>query len=213
MIQISVEIAEINNSAAKELGITWPDEIKTGENASEAASLFKVGDWQRLSRITADLKILAEKGAAKIMSKPKIATKSGTTAKFLAGGALPIIAGGVGGGKIEWKEYGIKIEIKPEANEDGSINSFVSCEVSRLDWMNKVMEFPALSSRQAEATVKLKSGETLTIVGLGETKRETKSKGIPFLMDIPVLGILFSRKSWIETESTIMIFVTTKILE
>jgi pilus assembly protein CpaC len=210
MIQIAVEIAEVNNNMAKELGVTWIDEIKTAEG--EVPSVFTSGDWKRLSAITADLKMLADRGAAKIMSKPKIATKSGTTAKFLAGGALPVIASGIGGGKIEWKEYGIRVEVKPEVTQDGGIDAFVSCEVSRPDWTNKVMEFPAISARQAEASVRMRNGETLAIAGLGETKKETKTKGVPFLMDVPLIGLLFSRKTWMETENTIMIFVTAKIL-
>ncbi|MBU0951407.1 MAG: type II and III secretion system protein [Elusimicrobia bacterium] len=227
LIEVSVEIAEVNNNKARELGIKWIDEIKTGELSGEIPgytpgtlpaknvnlpALIGPSDWFRYSALTADLKMLTEKGAAKIMSKPKLLTKSGSTAKFLVGGEFPVISGGVSGGSIEWKEYGIKLNVKPTVSAENKIETDLTVEVSRLDWANQVKDIPAIAIRKITSDVDLKSGETISVAGLIETNKETKKTGIPILVDIPLLGVLFGRHSVVDVETTIMIFVTPKIV-
>lgn len=226
LVEVSVEVTEINNDKASELGIKWFDTIQTGEvswkeasglrtpeSLPEVPSLIKVGDWSRYSALTADLKILQKKGAAQILSKPKIVTKSGTTAKFLIGGEFPVVATGVTGGTVEWKEYGIKTEILPRVITDKSIDLVLTTEVSRLDWANKTQGYPALLTRNATSNVRVKSGQTIALAGMIETKKEDSVIGIPLLMDIPVLGYLFSKNDKTETKTTVLIFVTPKIID
>ncbi|MDI6757421.1 MAG: type II and III secretion system protein [Endomicrobiia bacterium] len=221
MIQITVEIVEVINSKARELGVKWADTMQSGEvmwQASgrqpeylpEVPSVIKVGDWARWSPFTADLKMLVEKGAAKIMSKPKLLTKSGSEAKVLVGGAYPVAIAGIAGatGSIEWKEYGIRLIIKPVALPNKKISAAITTEVSRLDWANKVQGFPAIVTREATSEIIVNAGDTLTIAGLTESKKEEKIIGVPVLMDIPFLGELFKRKSYNDVESTVVIFVT-----
>ncbi len=219
MIQITVEVVEVINSKARELGIKWVDTIQTGEVAwqmsgrvpeylPEVPSVIKVGDWARWSQFTADLKLLVEKGAAKIMSKPRILARSGSEAKVIVGGSYPIAVSGVGGGSVEWKDYGIKLSIKPFALPNKKISATLTAEVSRLDWANKVQGYPAIVTREATSDIIVTSGDTLTIAGLTESKKEEKIVGVPLLMDIPLLGELFKRKSYNDIESTVVIFVT-----
>lgn len=223
-MEVSVEIAEINNTRAREMGIFWSDEITGGEISfiqegrvpeylPGVPSIITSGDWNRHTALNATLKMLSEKGVAKILSKPKLATRSGTSANFLVGGEMPVIASGIGGGSIEWKEFGIKLEIKPVIVENRQIDTSVFAVISRLDWSNKIGNYPAIASRYARAQVLLNTGDTFTIAGLGETKRERKTRGVPLLMDIPFLGVLFSRSSWVDVENTVVIFVTPKIVE
>ena len=228
MVEVSVEIAEINNTRAKEMGISWPDEITAGEisflqkdrlpaylpgGPSGVPSIITSGDWSRYTALSATLKMLSEKGVAKILSKPKLATRSGTSAKFLVGGEMPVVAAGIGGGSIEWKEFGINLEIKPVIVGNRQIDTSVLAVISRLDWLNKIGNYPAIASRSARSQVLLNTGDTFTIAGLGETKRVKQTRGVPLLMDIPLLGVLFSRTTWIDVENTVVIFVTPKIAE
>ncbi|MBN1824416.1 MAG: type II and III secretion system protein [Endomicrobiales bacterium] len=224
MVEISVEITEINNTKANELGIKWSETIGAGEVAwsasgrtpevlPEVPSVIEVGDWARYSALTAELKILESKGAAQILSKPKILTKSGTSAKVLVGGEVPIVASGVGGGSIDWKEYGIKTEILPKVLPDKYIDLVLTTEVSRLDWTNAVAGNPGMSKREASSNIRIKNGQTIAIAGLIETKKEENREGIPILQDIPILGVLFTRKTVNEVKTNVLIFVTPKIVE
>jgi pilus assembly protein CpaC len=224
MIEISVEVTEINHNKANELGIRWYDTIQAGEvsfteanripaSLPEIPSIIKVGDWARYTALSAELKLLQAKGAAQILSQPKIVTKSGTSAKIIVGGEVPIVSSGVGGGTIQWKEFGIKMEILPTMTSDNYIDLVLHTEISRLDWTNQVNGNPALMKREANSNLRLKSGQTITLAGMIEAKKDQQSVGIPLLSDIPILGVLFSRKLTNETKSNILVFVTPKKLD
>ncbi len=224
LIQISVEVVEVNNRKAREAGIKWTDEIKTGEVSwrvaarapeflPEIPSIMQGGDWARYTPFTANFRMLLEKGAARIMSKPRLVTRSGTEARVLVGGKYPIVAAGVGGGSVEWKEYGIRLQIQPRSLPDKRISAVLTAEVSRLDWANKVGVYPAVATRTATSEIIVKSGDTITIAGLTENVKEEKVVGVPLLMDIPLLGTLFRVNTFVEAENTVVIFVTPSLLE
>ena len=224
MVEIAIEVTEINNNMANQLGIKWLDTIEAGElsvtneeflplQLPQVPSLINTGEWSRYSALKAELRMLQEKGAAQILSKPKILTKSGSSARVLIGGEIPIVASGVGGGTIDWKQFGIKAEILPKIIAPNTIDLILTTEVSRLDWANSVNNNPALMKREASSNLILKSGQTIAIAGLIESKKEERSAGIPLLSDIPVLGYLFSRKTISDVRTNILIFVTPRIIE
>jgi pilus assembly protein CpaC len=224
MVEISVEITEVNTTKANQLGITWTNAIQAGEvswsNGSripsalpEVPSIIQVGDFARYTALSAQLKFLESKGAAQILSNPKILTKSGTSAKVIVGGEMAVVATGVSGGTIQWKEYGIKSEVQPRILPDDYIDLVLTTEVSRLDYANQAGGYPSISKREATSNIKVKSGQTITIAGLIDTQKQNSSSGIPLLSDIPVLGHLFSHKTINETKSNVLIFVTPKIVD
>jgi len=224
MIQITVEVTEINNNKARELGIKWLDNVQFGEVSwsaggrspnllPEVPALLGAGDIARWTALSGDIKLLQEKGAAKILSKPKLLTRSGTEAEFMVGGEFVVVTGGTSGGTIEWKEHGIILKIKPEIAGDKKIRADITMEVSRPDWANKTGSYPSLSTRKASNKVTVKSGQTITIAGLTETKSETTKTGIPLLSDLPILGYLFGQESVTEVQNTVLIFITPEIVK
>lgn len=224
MVEILVEITEINNRRANELGIKWVDTFQAGELATavsgrtpevmpDVPSLVKSGEWSRYTPLSAELKVLHEKGAAQVLSKPRLLTRSGTSAHFIVGGEFPVAAVGPTTSSVEWKEYGIKTTITPRVLADKSIDLTLSTEVSRLDWANKVQNYPAITKNAASSSVRVRSEQTVTLAGMIETKREEQMVGIPLLCEIPVLGYLFGRKTMIDTKVNVLIFVTPKIIE
>lgn len=224
MVEISVEVTEINNNKMDEAGISWPSEVTAGEVSNvldtrvpnvmpDVPSVFQSGPWSRYTALQATLKLLEEKGVAQVLSKPRIATRSGTSAKIIVGGEMPIVASGVGGATIEWKEYGIKADILPRITADGSIDLKLTTEVSRLDYSINVAGYPGILKREAISSITVKSGETIAMAGMIETTKEEYSTGVPLLSDIPLLGYLFSTKQKRDTKKNVLIFVTPKILD
>ena len=211
MIEISVEITEINENKSMELGIDWPAEISLTESAIPA--IIESGSWERITSFTATLKALETNGAAKVLSKPKLVTKSGTTAKFMVGGEFPVVATGVGTSQVEWKEFGIIMKITPTVQKDEKIDIVLETELSRLDYNAPVAGYPSVAKRQASSNLQIKNGETMVLAGLIETTKGKTVEGIPILCDIPILGALFSLTKHYETKTNVLIFVTTKILE
>jgi pilus assembly protein CpaC len=211
MVEISVEITEINENKSMQLGIQWPSEISAAE--SSIPSIIESGAWGRITAFNATLKALETNGAAKVLSKPKLVTKSGTTAKFMVGGEFPVVATEIGTSKIEWKEYGIIMQITPTVLKDSKIDIKLNTELSRLDYNAPVAGYPSVAKRQASSHLQVKDGETMVLAGLIETTKGKTSEGIPILSDIPVIGNLFGVKKDYETKTNVLIFVATKIIE
>ena len=228
MVEVSIEVTEINNNKATQLGIQWPSPFQAGQVATTDStrvpatlpvltnnfpSLITIGNSAQYTSLSATLQLLETKGAAQILSRPKILTKSGTSAKVVVGGEIAIIATGNVGGSIEWKEYGIKEEVLPQIAEDDFIDLSLNTEVSRLDYSQMSGGYPSIVKREARSFVKVKSGQTVTIAGLLQTDKQNNISGIPLLCDIPIIGVLFGTKSVSEVKTNILIFVTPKIIE
>jgi pilus assembly protein CpaC len=211
MIEIAVEITEINENKSRELGIEWPDAISTIE--SNIPSIIESGYWERTTKFTATLKALEANGASKVLSKPKLVTKSGTSARFVVGGEFPIVASGIGTSSVNWKEYGIIMKIVPVFLKDDKIDIDINTELSRLDYsMQNVSNYPAIAKRQASSHLQVKDGETIVLAGLIETTKQKVVKGVPFLSKIPLLGVLFSTNKTVEIRTNVLIFVTPRLV-
>lgn len=163
-------------------------------------------------------------GLAKILAEPNLTTLSGQEAKFLAGGEFPIpVSDGDGGTTIEYKEYGVGIQFIPFVLDSGVISLKVNVTVSDLTSTNSASVatgaasggtnffVPALTKRSANATVEVKTGQTIAIAGLiNESLRENVDK-FPGLGNLPGLGALFRSQEFTKGQTELMIFVTPRL--
>jgi pilus assembly protein CpaC len=147
-------------------------------------------------------------------------TVSGDKANIMVGGQIPIPVG-LDNGRItiEWKEYGIKLDIAPEVNAEKLIQSKIKAEVSTLDWTSEHkielgvgMKIPPIKMRKAETTIAMSSGQTMAIGGLISSETTKDVQKIPLLGDIPILGNLFKSSSFSRGETEVIILVTPTIV-
>jgi Flp pilus assembly secretin CpaC len=215
LIQIGVEVVEVDEQKSRDLGINWFNQLAITE--ASVPALLQVGTLTR-AQITANLEVMLQEGAADLLANPKLVTRDGTTANFLVGGELPYaVAGAQGTATIEFKTYGIKLEISPHIESSGSIAMSVNAEVSGPDSQNSVTlsgnTVPGIRSRQVDSQLTMTPGTTLTLAGLIQNNKEWTRQGIPGLMNIPLLGYLFSHKALTIQKTSIVVFVTPTILE
>jgi len=171
---------------------------------------------------TATLSALANKQKLKVLSRPHILTADNQEARILVGAEIPIVTSQSDSGSqtdgtsvfrqnVEYRDTGVVVHVTPQVNSQGLVNMIISQEQSDIAGSTLQVQgivSPSFTTRETETTVVVQSGETIVIGGLiGETKRETRS-GIPFLMDIPVLGQLF-RASSDESDRTELIILIT----
>lgn len=221
-IRLEAQIIEINTSNEKDLGIQyWSPALgdntsgsSSNSNSSDitrgSAGLFYAGEnfknnsrggtlgWfgRRISNVNASLQALITTGKARILSRPSITTMSGQKANILIGGRIPIpTSAGDGEISIDWREYGIRLNIEPVVDAENKITSKVHAEVSTLDYGHGVKEndftIPALASREADAVINVRSGMTMAIGGLLNSEDGKTITKIPLLGDIPIIGQFF----------------------
>lgn len=228
MVEINVEVMEIDYQSSLMAGLSWgsvPSQGASGSsgpspsipnnftlNEGNPPSVFSFGTVSR-DALTASLQLLINKGKAKVLAKPKLLAVSGSEASFLSGGEVPyIVDTKLGSVDVQWKPYGVKLNVRPEIDAEGNISSSLRAEVSSVDTPDGLSingtVIPALKTRWAETTVYMKSGSTMVIAGLISEQNQKLTSGIPLLSDIPLLGELFRSTNEQTTQSELVIFVT-----
>lgn len=164
------------------------------------------------------LDLLENDGVITTLAEPNLTALSGETASFLAGGEFPIpVSQSLGAVTIEYKQYGVGLAFTPVVLADGRISMRVRPEVSQLSDAGSVklngFTVPALTTRRAETTVELGSGQSFMIGGLLQNSNTNSIEKAPFLGDIPVLGALFRSTKFQRNETELVIIVTPYLVK
>ena len=152
-------------------------------------------------------------GLVTTLAQPNLTALSGETADFLAGGEFPIpMSQGLGTTSIEYKKYGVSLSYTPTVLANGRISLRVRPEVSELSAQGAVtlngFTVPALTTRRAETTVELGSGQSFMIAGLMKNSTTNSVTKLPGAGDVPILGSLFRSTSFQRGETELVIVVT-----
>ncbi|MBI4387127.1 MAG: type II and III secretion system protein [Elusimicrobia bacterium] len=223
MVAVSADIVEISGSVSKDVGFGWPP-FATGISLAEkgvfpAPNIIKIGDFARQTQLLTSLQLLETEGKAQILSNPKVITKSGTQASFVVGGDQPYPVTTNQGVGVEFKKFGVMMDILPSVNPDKKdmINAQLRLEVSNPEFSKAVLvggtAVPTMATRQIQGEVEIKSGETLVIGGLKSSNKSITKTRVPFLGRIPILGLLFTRTSVVEDQKSLFLFVTFEIVK
>ena len=168
--------------------------------------------------IASALDLAETQGLVTTLSQPNLTALSGETADFLAGGEFPIpISQGLGTTTVEYKNYGVSLAYTPTVLANGRISLRVRPEVSELSTQGAVtlggFSIPALTTRRAETTVELGSGQSFMIAGLLSNTATNVLDKAPGLGDVPILGNLFRSKSFRKGETELVIVVTPYLVQ
>ncbi|MEO6199493.1 MAG: type II and III secretion system protein family protein [Sphingomicrobium sp.] len=163
--------------------------------------------------VLSSLDLAETDGLVTTLAEPNLTALSGETASFLAGGEFPVpISQSLGSITIEYKQYGVGLAFTPFVLADGRISMRVRPEVSELSNEGTIrlngFNVPALTTRRAETTVELGSGQSFMIAGLLRNANTNDVTKAPFLGDIPILGALFRSTKYRRSETELVIIVT-----
>ncbi len=239
MIAIDVSILEFRKSALRDLGIRWNTRdingpnygivgdihrsdslgpggsgqgrvpgVPTGSTVAPFASYFGITSF-----ITSTISAAVNNGDATFLAEPRLTCKSGSSAKFLAGGEIPIpLANGFGNVTVQYKQYGVKLEVSPAVSDSGVISAQVLTELSALDAQTVVAGIPGLITRRTETDVNLREGQSLVISGLFDGSATKALEKVPGIGDIPVLGELFKSRNYRRNKTELVIFLTPRVV-
>lgn len=157
-------------------------------------------------------------GQVTSLANPNLTALSGETGTFLAGGEIPIpIAQGLGAVSIEYKQYGVSLAYTPTVLADGRISLRVRPEVSQLSSDGAVTfqgtSIPAITTRRAETTVELGSGQSFMIAGLLQNTHNNSIDKTPGVGDLPILGALFRSNGFQRNETELVIVITPYLVK
>jgi len=239
-VNLRVKFAEVSRSVVKQLGFNWEATfnngkalfgIATGREIVERAATgvqeitragsgsasiigsLQTGNWDLNGLIDA----LETNGLVSVLAEPNLTAMSGKAASFLAGGEFPIpVPQERGVTTIQYKKFGVGLTFTPTVLAGDRINLVVNPEVSQLSSAGALasggFSIPSLTTRRAETTVELGSGQSFAIAGLLQNDLSHDINKLPGLGDIPILGQLFKSDNFKRNESELIIVVTPYIV-
>jgi len=243
MVYMKVQIVEMNKNLLKNIGVQWPGSFGgpmlgfSGNLGSErptadplkgklpVAAIYGTETVPRVvsgvntylgisSLINTTINLAKNNGDVYSLAEPELSARSGGEAKFLAGGQIPLPAqSALGGGSVEFKDYGIRLQIKPIADAEGNVVASIKTEVSSIDPSVSVQGIPGFLTRQSETEVNVKNGQTIVMSGLVNSTMSNDSSRVPGLGDVPVLGRLFRSDGFRSGRTDLVILVTPTIID
>jgi len=156
-------------------------------------------------------------GLVTVLAEPNLTAVSGEPANFLAGGEFPVpVPAGQGLVGIDWKNFGVSLNFVATITSGSRISLHVMPEVSELSTQGAIIidgiSVPSLTTRRAETTVELASGQSFAIAGLLQNNVTQNINKFPWLGDVPMLGQLFRSEAFQRNESELVILVTPYIV-
>jgi Flp pilus assembly secretin CpaC len=214
MIAVRVKVLEVQRVGHDKTGVDWSQSVSFMEAPPNAP--FRIGLPQRSTLLEATLNMLVQDRKAKLLAQPTLLTMNGSSASFLAGGEIPVPLLTANNAAVEWKPYGVKLQVDARVEGTDSLVLKVRPEVSRIDAANGVklqtISVPALATRWTETVMQLKSGQGVVISGLLEDDHDEVVSGLPLLSAIPLLGELFKSHDVNTTSSELVFFLTPSIV-
>ncbi|MEO2169871.1 MAG: hypothetical protein ABGY42_17465, partial [bacterium] len=158
-----------------------------------------------------------------VLSAPNILTTDNEEAEIVVGQNVPFVTSRSTNetnlsntfSQIDRHDVGITLRITPQITEGDSVRLFVFQEVSALVETSETQVLqlgPTTTVRSATTTVVVDHGETIAIGGLISDRLTSTESGIPWLMDIPVLGWLFKYESKRMEKVNLIILLTPHII-
>ncbi|TPI23295.1 type II and III secretion system protein family protein [Mesorhizobium sp. B4-1-1] len=231
-VQLNVRFVEINRQAGQDLGAKYAANFAYGIGNRkvvlnpDGGNLTAAGTGEIIGSLLSNgvsidiaIKALEERGLARRLAEPNLIARSGQTASFLAGGEFPIpVSEDNGKISVTYKKYGVGLDFTPTVLKDGLVSLDIAPEVSSIDpsasiQVSSGISIPAFIVRRARTSVDLKNGQSFMIAGLLQSQNDITTSRVPGIGRLPVLGPLFSSKSYQRRETDLVIIVTPYLVK
>jgi pilus assembly protein CpaC len=238
-VQIDARIVELRRGSLRDLGVRWRGEAN-GPNAGVVADLA-VNDLFRpqppespvppgtippgarvwpprgyfglSSVLDSRLALLEQRGELAVLAEPSLSCRSGGSARFVSGGEIPIpVVSGTGAADVEFREYGVILDVRPVVDSSGTIFARIETEISQVDDSQRVLGVPGLLKRRSATDVTLREGETLVLAGLVSQFDSRDRQAIPGLGRLPLAGRAFRADQRRRERTELVIFMTPRLI-
>ncbi len=170
-------------------------------------------------KIWAMINYLEQKGRARILSSPNLVIRRGADGNIMNGEKIPVLERTITGSSesisTRFENVGVKLIVRPIMISGKRIHVKVNPEVSSAPRSVDTggFETPVIVVRSASTQLEANDGELITIGGLMREEQRVVDKRVPYLADIPYLGVLFQSKQIKTFTSQIVIFMTMRLVE
>ena len=232
-VMLQVKFAEVSRNVVRQLGIGH-DLAVTGDLGFDlitssalplATGSLPFGSARsppaRIRTRPADnLPIAGAERPAEDLGRTNLIALSGDTANFLAGGEFPIpVDQDDNTITVEFKEFGVGLSFHADCDrqrphqpgrgargQPDRSHRFRSTDDDGVGGSGPV-------DPRAKTTIELRDGQSFAIAGLLQEDYQNAISGLPWLADIPILGLLFRSTGFQRNETELVILVTPRLVK
>ena len=214
MIWSLAEWAFDNNLGGGDTGSVWLD-LGGGLGPQAVFVHYHQQRGGRESRV----KYTCRKSLINVISTPSVLVLDNHTASIHVGDQQPIQSsstvtnGGNVQNSITYKDTGVKLDVTPSVNDGGLVTLDISQSVTDVGPVDAATRQRSFLERNVSSRVAIRDNESVVLGGLIRDNETEGRSGVPLLMDIPVLGSLFSTTTQSSTRTELLIFITPRVME
>jgi type IV pilus assembly protein PilQ len=232
-VMIEARIVEATSTFTRDLGVQWGIHYQDGSasflginnldtgfgglvtppptsGSSGPGGAIGMSFGKLTSNIQIDLRLsaAATAGLVKIISTPKVVTLNNKAAKISQGQNIPYQTTSAEGTKTEFVSAVLSLEVTPHVTSDGNIGLKIHASNNSAGSGSP----PPINTKEATTELQVMNGETTVIGGIYVDSDAETDTGVPFLMDIPLIGWLFKSNNKTKTKTELLIFITPRIV-
>jgi len=165
---------------------------------------------------------LDDEGRLEVLSRPQILTADNKPASINIGQRVPFVTlsrvteNSSVINSVEYQNVGVSLSVTPRIGADGAVRMEIGTTNSAISSSPVTVAVgvtaPIINERRAMTSVSVQSGQSIIIGGLISTSDDKRTKKIPYLGDIPLLGALFRSKTTISGRKELLILLTPQVL-
>lgn len=190
--------------------VNLPAKVGTGSGGAIGLTLGSVD-----SNFNLALRLSAAEtsGMLRILSSPRVLTLDNTEARISQGTLIPFSQVSAQGVQTTFQEAKLQLLVRPHVTADGSVSMRVKINRDEPDFnQTSARGDPTILKREAETELLVMDGHTAVIGGIFTRNTGRNVNQVPFLGDIPLLGLLFQHRSSSDTRGELVIFLTPRIV-
>jgi general secretion pathway protein D len=230
---IEVVVAELRRTDSQSLGVQWSyNKFGVAGGAVENATIGSAGFASAITNnartVLNRIDALAFENKARILSNPKVMARNGESATIQVGQEVPIITSQQNNGTVstglfssapsltqtvQYRSTGVILRVRPVINSGNRMDLEIQQEVSSAAATTTgVSSSPTISTRRVETKLSLRDGSSVLLAGLIDRKKSGGNSGVPFLKDIPGLGLLFGSENTTVEETELIVIITPYVI-
>jgi general secretion pathway protein D len=230
-VLIEASIVEVTLTDDLKYGLEWTFDNAVGSDYNGGGLLdlgsglgrvtpgFSYSITNSAGAVRAVLNTLAQESLINVISTPSVMVLDNHTAQIQVGDQQPIqnqqvvTNGGNVQTSITYRDTGVRLEVTPSVNDGGLVTMEIAQEVTDVGPIDTATGQRSFLNRNVNSKVAVRNGESVVLGGLIRDNATTGRNGVPLLMDIPVIGNLFSTTTDNESRTELLVFITPRVLE
>ena len=116
---------------------------------------------------------------------------------------------------IDYRDTGVILTVTPRVNASGLVLLDISEEVSsarNVGTAQSQQTSPTISQRRVASTIAVNDSQTIALAGLIQENNQNTNNGLPWLQELPVVGLLFGARNRTFTHSEILVLITPRVI-